>query len=461
MRSLPLLRALRRPLRAALVLGLASGLVCAQMVQESFARDPGPLDFIRGERHEQFILQALTGDALVGLDAAGKVVPRLAARWAVLPGGIRFWLRTGLRFSDGTPVSLEDALWTFQEIQARGDASPTKRGILKGVSFRVEKEALRVDSPKPAQRLLIELARIPIAKRGRPDLGSGPFQLQSVADGWSLKARPHFLSPRIEGIHFRLIADEQGILQALRKGWLTLGVPPSRKGLQPPPTHEVHSQPIHAQLVVWSRLGVEALRHLEGWRGDAFPEGFLGSRARAARGLWPETLGFTRHSIPGKAAALSPGSRWELLFPAGDELVQKALMALRERGKRAGVDLVLRPQEAALLYDRLGKGDFQLACAPVLFDPHPWAVLEYVEPVGPMNFTKWSHPRLAAILPRLTEPDSPAWGELQATWGAGPGALPLLDFTSVLWVDRRLQIQTSPWGLYMTTPGAAGWRWKP
>jgi hypothetical protein len=96
----------------------------------------------------------------------------------------------------------------------------------------------------------------------------------------------------------------------------------------------------------------------------------------------------------------------------------------------------------------------------VLFEPQPWAVLEYMEPKGPMNFTGWQHPRLAAVAGRLQQPGEFGWSELQSLWAKNPAALPLLDYQSVIWVDKRLQVEPSTLGLYLTTPGAAGWRWS-
>ena len=96
----------------------------------------------------------------------------------------------------------------------------------------------------------------------------------------------------------------------------------------------------------------------------------------------------------------------------------------------------------------------------VVFDPHPWAVLEYLEPNGPMNFTGWGHPQLADLLSRIRQPGDPAWRDLQTLWARNPAALPLLDFQSVIWVDKRLVVEPSPMGLYLHTPGAAGWRWR-
>jgi hypothetical protein len=110
--------------------------------------------------------------------------------------------------------------------------------------------------------------------------------------------------------------------------------------------------------------------------------------------------------------------------------------------------------------DRLRKGDFELACSVVVFEPHPWAVLEYLEPKGPMNLTGWQDPRAAALAAGLRQPDDAAWRDLQALWARHPAALPLLDFQSVVWVDKRLSVEPSVLGLYLGTPGAAGWRWN-
>ncbi|WLT30594.1 ABC transporter substrate-binding protein [Geothrix sp. PMB-07] len=432
----------------------------AQMVEESISRDPGPLDFIQGDSYEQWILQSLAGDALVGLSPTGKVVPRLAATWKAQKNGtLVFTLRSDARYTDGSPVRAEDVVWTFQELLQNSKASPTKRAILEGAQVGMDQGHPWIRSSKPAGRLLMELARVPIAQEAHPERGSGPFAFRKEPGAWVFTRRDHFLKPRIEGIRFRLLPDAAGVMAALQKGWLTIGAPAQRRQTEVPPTHRLVTQPMHAQLVTWSRMGVGALQLLERWRQEAFPPQLLALNARPSKGLWPETLGFDSQEITaGTAPPKGPGVL-HLLYPAGDESVEKLLLALRERARKDSFDLQLTPVEQGLLADRLQKGDFQLACSMVVFDPHPWAVLEYLEPQGPMNFTGWKHPRLGALLPRLQQPGDAAWNDLQALWAKAPAALPLLDFQSVIWVDRRLQVEPSPMGLYLHTPGAAGWRW--
>ena len=207
-----------------LLLALASSAMgIAQIVEESFARDPGPLDFIHGAGFEQAILQSLTGDALVGLDARNQVVPRLSDRWEIKDNVLRFHLRDGMRFMNGSPVRAEDVAWTFQEIQAREDASATKRGVLQGVKITINGSFVELSSSKPAARFLMELAHLPVTRKGHLDEGSGPFSLVRKGSEWSFTARGHFLKPKLSAIHFRLIADDQALLQNLQKGWLSIG----------------------------------------------------------------------------------------------------------------------------------------------------------------------------------------------------------------------------------------------
>jgi ABC-type transport system substrate-binding protein len=432
----------------------------AQMVEESLPRDPGPLDFIQGDSYEQWIFQSLAGDALVGISPDGRLVPRLASSWKQLKdGALSFTLRGDAHFPDGSLVTAEDVLWTLQQLRQDPKASPTKRAILEGSEAGIAEGRPWLRSPKPEGRLLLELARVPIAQQGHPERGSGPFLYRKDPGAWVFTRRDHFLKPRIDSIRFRLLSDAASVHLAMEKGWLTLGAPVSRQQANPPPSHRLLVQPMDAQFVVWSRAGAGPLKLLEGWRKDAFPPRILGLNAKPSRGLWPETLGFSPRAISSEVTPPRPGTTLKLAYVAGEELIEKALLALRERARRDGYDLQLVPLEQGLLMDRFRKGDFELLGSMVVFDPHPWAVFEYLDPKGPMNVTGWHHARLAQIAKRIEQPRDSAWNELQSIWAGNPAALPLLDLQSVIWVDKRLDVQPSPLGLYLHTPGAAGWHW--
>lgn len=445
---------------AGALFALTATLASAQRVEDGFTRDPGPLDFVQGEGQEQAILQALTGDALVGVDPAGRIVPRLATRWQIRgDGSLRFRLRSDARFPDGTPLGISDVLWTLRALQTDPSASPSRHAIVEGVQARVDHGELVLSSPKPPGRLLMELARVPIARQGHPDQGSGPFLLHCEPGAWRLDRRNHFLHPSIPGLRFRLMGDSQAEYQALLKGWLSLGQPPARLLGAPPAAYRVLVQPKPYQLVVWSRAGVAPLQALERWRAEAFPPHLLGAGAQPSRGLLPEALGFAPCAIQAPPQPLPKDRPLTLLYAAEDGPVEKLLMALRERARQDGVQLDLVPVEQALLIARLQSGRFELACFIAAFEPDPWSVLEYMEPSGPMNFTGWKAPELAPLVARLRAPGDAAWNDLQRLWARAPGALPLVDFQSILWVDRRLHATTGPLGLYLTTPGPASWTW--
>jgi peptide/nickel transport system substrate-binding protein len=66
-------------------------------------------------------IRYLTGGVLIRVNrSTQKLEPELAVSWQVRNGGrsIRFVLRPGLRFSDGTPFSASDVAFTFQALMA-------------------------------------------------------------------------------------------------------------------------------------------------------------------------------------------------------------------------------------------------------------------------------------------------------------------------------------------------------
>ena len=57
-------------------------------------------------------------DALVGVDAKGNLTPKLATSWDVSPDAkvVTYHLRPDAHFSDGTPVTAKDVVFTFQRL---------------------------------------------------------------------------------------------------------------------------------------------------------------------------------------------------------------------------------------------------------------------------------------------------------------------------------------------------------
>lgn len=163
------------------------------------------------------MLEALY-DGLVGLDATGHVVPRLARRWEVDPTGTRyrFFLRDDARFHDGERVtaadvkrSVERALHAttpngfasfYASIVGFADLQAGRREDLPGVVVEGD-DVVRFDLDRPDTTFLPALGQValrPVCRSGgaRWDdafvpCGAGPFRLASWDRGRRLVLRRH------------------------------------------------------------------------------------------------------------------------------------------------------------------------------------------------------------------------------------------------------------------------------
>jgi peptide/nickel transport system substrate-binding protein len=82
-------------------------------------------------------------DSLLNRDAAFKLEPALATRWQMTaPTSWRFWLRSGVRFHDGSTFTADDAIFSIQRAQG-----PTSQRAfsLKGITGLQKVDALTLD----------------------------------------------------------------------------------------------------------------------------------------------------------------------------------------------------------------------------------------------------------------------------------------------------------------------------
>ena len=91
-------------------------------------------------------IRYLTGGVLIRLNRQTQALePGLAVSWKVAPNGrtIKFHLRAGLHFSDGTPFNSEDVAYTMKALMDPQLHSPT------GDSFRSGEGQIAVQTPSP------------------------------------------------------------------------------------------------------------------------------------------------------------------------------------------------------------------------------------------------------------------------------------------------------------------------
>ncbi|HEY6897294.1 MAG TPA: ABC transporter substrate-binding protein [Rhodocyclaceae bacterium] len=138
-------------------------------------------------------------DTLVQVDADGKLIPGLALSWkAVNATTWEFKLRPGVKFSDGSALTLEDVLFSLERptsiVNSPGPFTPFTKIIAS--KQMVDAQTLRLTTREPYGALPLDLASIFIVSKkaaanatqedfnsGRALLGSGPYKLLRFARG--------------------------------------------------------------------------------------------------------------------------------------------------------------------------------------------------------------------------------------------------------------------------------------
>ena len=95
-------------------------------------------------------------EALTERDAAGKLLPALAVSWRVLPNDPSVWefkLRPGVKFHDGTPLTADDVVFSYQRAM-----QPTSdfKGYLTSVASvtKVDDNTVQIKTKSPDPLLI-------------------------------------------------------------------------------------------------------------------------------------------------------------------------------------------------------------------------------------------------------------------------------------------------------------------
>jgi peptide/nickel transport system substrate-binding protein len=171
--------------------------------------------------------------------------PGLATKWATSDDGLTwtFTVRSGVKFSDGQPLTASDVAYTFNRVMTGSVEGASWSSYLKGVNkvTAPDDTTLVMKLKKPSATL--PLLPIPIVpehvwknvsedeiksysaepKGGKPVVGSGPFRLvQGTADGSTFKfeANPDYWggTPHIDEVVFQYYKNDDAAVQALIKG---------------------------------------------------------------------------------------------------------------------------------------------------------------------------------------------------------------------------------------------------
>ncbi|MFH7127582.1 ABC transporter substrate-binding protein [Klebsiella pneumoniae] len=89
--------------------------------------EPASLDPHKVESDVEFNIISDLFEGLVNVSPAGAIQPRLAERWENKDNLLwTFHLRPGLTWSDGTAITAQDIVWSWQRLVSPATASPTR-----------------------------------------------------------------------------------------------------------------------------------------------------------------------------------------------------------------------------------------------------------------------------------------------------------------------------------------------
>lgn len=208
-------------------------------------------------------LSALTHAGLMGISGSGSLVPVVAERYTISPDGksYTFYLRENAQFSDGTPVTAHDVVFTVGRAQDPSLKSPEYASWSGVAVAALDQRTVQFTLKKPYAPFLglttlgilparfwqsISSGEFPFSSLQTSPIGAGPFVVTRVArdasgliKSVSLAANERFAlgRPYLDGIRFEFYPRTEDLANALQGGVIGSAYDvPSARGLTAPYT---------------------------------------------------------------------------------------------------------------------------------------------------------------------------------------------------------------------------------
>lgn len=174
-------------------------------------------------------------DNLLTRDAKGAIVPQIASSWRYLDDNtIDFTIRSDVRFQDGSPLTVDDVVFSVKRITDPGFKSPQLSQFNSIVNAEaVDRNTVRLKTKEPYPALLAQLVKLSIVPKAYVEkigneafnlapMGSGPYRLVSWQKGVRaiLEAVPDYWrgAPPFKRVTFQPVPDAATRIADLRTG---------------------------------------------------------------------------------------------------------------------------------------------------------------------------------------------------------------------------------------------------
>jgi peptide/nickel transport system substrate-binding protein len=181
---------------------------------------------------------------LTAINETGQAVPYLATRWSISADKLTwtFTIKSGLKWSDGKPVTAADAAWTLNLIMHNSVAATANGALVSGFKTVTAPNAttLVITTTQPEANILYNLNTIPIVpqhiwasevsklnsfkNQSTPVVGYGPWQLTGYVPNQyaTLTANDGFFmgAPKFHTLIIQYFSNSDAMVAALRSGQL-------------------------------------------------------------------------------------------------------------------------------------------------------------------------------------------------------------------------------------------------
>jgi peptide/nickel transport system substrate-binding protein len=229
----------RRLFRGVIALGLAFLVASLAVAQSSLTvglEIPVQLDPAFASSDAEITVLNAVYDYLVDIDTDNNIQPRLAESWSVSDDGLiyGFRLHEGVTFHDGSPLTAEDVVWTFNRLRDAELGIPTADlySNIEAVEAISEIDVLfSLENPNPFFLYDLSDNHAVIVQAETTDFnafnGTGPFQVVSYSpeNRMELTANPNYFiegQPGVETLEFIFFSDQAAAVNALRGGQVDL-----------------------------------------------------------------------------------------------------------------------------------------------------------------------------------------------------------------------------------------------
>lgn len=219
--------------------GSAAAAPASKLITIGMSSDAANLDPVNAKDNADIWLITVLGEGLVQCSGDGKqIVPCLAEKWDISKDSLTytFHLRSGVKFSDGTPMTADDCVYSLK--RARDTQSSQWSFSLTDVKDITAKDASTVvlTLKEPSAAILSDLAMfnaciMPKAyceKAGdtgisQKPVSTGPYMLDEWKKGESVsfKKNPYYWQsgkPKTDEIKFTVVPDDNSRQMQLQSG---------------------------------------------------------------------------------------------------------------------------------------------------------------------------------------------------------------------------------------------------